>query len=92
VIFVLKKVKRQLDDLSVLDTSELLTPHIDLCSNKEVYIEGCAGIIEYNSSLVRINCKEQIVKITGTDLTIKSDSTERISVYGTVISLDFEGA
>lgn len=88
---MLKKVKRQLDDISPLETAELLTPHIDLCSNREVYVEGCAGIVEYNSSLVRINCKGILLKITGSDLTIKSDSTERISIFGTVLSLEFTG-
>ncbi len=88
---MLKKVKRQLDEFSPLETAELLTPHIDLCSNKEASIDGCMGIIEYNSTLVRINCKKIIVKITGTDLTIKSDTTERINVYGNIISMDFTG-
>ena len=89
---MLKKVKKQLDEFSPLETAELLTPHIDLCSNKEVSVDGCMGIIEYNSSLVRINCKSLIVKITGTELTIKSDSTERINVYGSILSVDFTGA
>ncbi len=89
---MLKKVKRQLDGFSPLETSELLTPHIDLCSNKEASIDGCLGIIEYNSALVRINCKQLIVKITGTDLTIKSDTTEQINVYGNILSMDFTGA
>ncbi len=88
---MLKKVKHQLDVISPLDTSELLIPHIDLCSNREALIEGCAGIIEYNSSLVRINCKKLIIKITGTDLTIKSDTSEQISVCGNILSLDFTG-
>ncbi len=89
---MLKKMKRQFDGISPLETAELLTPHIDLCSNREVYIEGCTGIIEYNSSLVRINCKRLILKITGEDLTIKSDTTEQISVSGNILSLDFTGA
>lgn len=89
---MLKKVKRQLEVISPLETAELLTPHIELCSNKEAYIEGCAGIIEYNSSLVRINCKDLIVKMSGTELTIRSDTADRISVSGNIISLDFTGA
>ncbi len=89
---MIKKMKRQLEDISPLQTTELLTPHINLCSNKEVFIEGCLGIIEYNSTLVRINCKKLILKITGTDLTIKADTTEQINVYGNIISLDFTGA
>ncbi len=89
---MMKKVKRQLEDISPLETSELLIPHIDLCSNREANIEGCAGIIEYNNSLVRINCKGLIVKITGSELTIRSDTTDRITVYGNIISLDFTGA
>ncbi len=89
---MLKKVKRQLDGISPLETAELLTPHIDLCSNKEVHIEGCMGIIEYNCALVRINCKSLILKITGDDLTIKSDTPEQISVTGNILTLDFTGA
>ncbi len=89
---MLKKVKQQLDGLSPLETAELLAPHIDLCSNKEASVDGCVGIIEYNSALVRINCKQLIVKITGTDLTIKSDTAERINVYGNILSMDFTGA
>lgn len=88
---MLKKVKRQLDSISPLETAELLIPHIDLCSNREALIEGCAGIIEYNSSLVRINCKGLIIKITGTDLTIKADTAEQICVYGNILTLDFAG-
>ena len=49
------------------------------------------GIIEYNSELVRINCKRLIVKITGTELTIKSDTTERINIYGNILTVDFTG-
>ncbi len=91
MINVLKKARKQLSIISPLETAELMTPHIDLCSNKELFIEGCAGIIEYNSELIRINCKNLIVKITGEDLTIKSDMTEQISVSGNIISLDFTG-
>lgn len=91
MINVLKKARKQLSIISPLETAELMTPHIDLCSNKELLIEGCAGIIEYNSELIRINCKNLIVKITGEDLTIKSDMTEQISVSGNIISLDFTG-
>ncbi len=88
---MLKRVKKQLEELSPLETTELLTPHIDLCSNREASVDGCMGIIEYNSELVRINCKKLIVKITGTDLTIKSDTAERINIYGNIITMDFTG-
>ena len=91
MIATIKKVKRRIEDLSPLQTAELLSPHINLCSNKEIFIEGCSGIIEYNTSLVRINCKDIILKITGTELTIKSDTTEQINVYGNILSLDFTG-
>lgn len=88
---MLKKARRQLDSISPLSTEELMTPHIDLCSNRELFIEGCAGIIEYNSGLVRVNCKNLEVKITGDSLTIKSDTPEQMSVAGNIISLDFTG-
>ena len=82
---------KTMSSFSPLDASELLTPRIDMCSNKEAFIEGCCGIIEYNPEAVRINCRNLIVKITGTELSIKSDSTEQISISGNICSLDFTG-
>lgn len=84
-----KRTKRTMDIISPLETSELLSPHIDFCSNKEALIDGCLGIIEYNSEIVRLNCKNIILKFVGADLSIKADTIEQITVSGNIFSLEF---
>ncbi len=88
---MLRNVRNQINNISSLAANELLTPQIDLCSNKEVFIDGCCGIIEYTSELVRINCKDIILKVEGKELTIKADSINQICIFGDIISLDFVG-
>lgn len=84
-----KRTKRTMDIISPLETSELLSPHIDFCSNKEALVDGCLGIIEYNSEMVRLNCKNIILKFIGADLSIKADTIEQITVSGNIVSLEF---
>ena len=84
-----KRTKRTMDIISPLETSELLSPHIDFCSNKEALIDGCLGIIEYNSEIVRLNCKNIILKFVGADLSIKAETIEQITVSGNIVSLEF---
>lgn len=84
-----KRTKRTIDIVSPLETTELLTPHIDLCSDKEALVDGCLGIIEYNSETVRLNCRNKIVKFSGTDLSIMADTIEHITVSGNILSLEF---
>lgn len=83
------KIKRAIEKLSPLETDELLSPHIDFCSNREVFIDGCNGIIEYNNETVRLNCKNYILKFTGNDLTVKAETIEQITLCGDIISLEF---
>ena len=84
-----KRNKKNIDIVSPLETNELLVPHIDFCSNKEALVDGCSGIIEYNSEFVRLNCKDVILKFIGADLSIKADSIDQITVSGNIFSLEF---
>lgn len=65
------------------------TPHIEIESNKSATVEGCKGIIEYDCDIVRINCGNIIVKFTGSCLELEALSTDRISVKGSIISVEF---
>ncbi len=69
--------------------SELQLPHIELCSNRLATVEGCKGIVEYDGNVVRINCGRILVKFCGDCLSIRALSTDRISVNGTIFSVEF---
>lgn len=64
-------------------------PHIDVDSNKSAVVDGCFGVIEYNSETVRINCRELIVKFVGCDLSIRAISVQKICVSGRIVSIEF---
>lgn len=84
-----KSVKKRIENFALLDTAdELDRPHIELCSNKIVTIEGCKGIIEYNENTVRVNCSKLVVKCCGCGLSISAPNSETITVTGTVISVE----
>ncbi|MCM1544637.1 MAG: YabP/YqfC family sporulation protein [Ruminococcus sp.] len=69
--------------------SELTLPHIELNSNCHANVEGCKGIIEYDGTVVRINCGNVIIKFCGDDLSIRALTTDRISVNGTIFNVEF---
>lgn len=69
--------------------SDLILPHIEISSNSCASVEGSKGIIEYDGSVVRINCGRIIVKFCGDDLSIRALSNDRISVNGTIFSVEF---
>lgn len=86
-----KKLKEKIEEISSLGAeNELRLPHIELCSNCEAGVEGCAGIIEYDESLVRLNCKSVTVKFSGSRLSIGNLSGGFISVNGKISSVEFE--
>ena len=64
-------------------------PLIELISNKEAVVEGCAGIIEYNDSAVSINCKKAIITFEGTNINLKALSSDIVEVTGTFSSISF---
>ena len=82
--------KKQHESFSDFNSdSELQLPHIELNSNRYASVEGCKGVIEYDGSVVRINCGRVIVKFSGDCLSIRALSTDRISVNGTIFSIEF---
>lgn len=66
-----------------------LEPLIELVSNKEAIVEGCAGIIEYNDTAVSINCKKAIITFEGADITLKTLSSDIIEVTGVFSGIYF---
>ncbi len=85
-----KRIKERIEELSSLGSgNELCMPHIELFSNREVNIEGCLGIIEYNSSLIKLNCRGMTVKFNGDNLCIGNMNDGLACVTGTIVSVEF---
>lgn len=62
---------------------------IELTGNREISVDGCRGILEYNEGVVRLNLGNMIIKITGAGLTIPSMAAEQTTVTGSIASVEF---
>ncbi len=62
---------------------------IELTGNREISVDGCRGILEYDESIVRLNLGNMIIKITGAGLTIPSMAAEQTTVTGSIASVEF---
>ena len=62
---------------------------IELEGNKELLLDGCKGIMEYEDNSIKINTDTCIVSITGDELNIRTYTQEQIIVSGKILSLEF---
>lgn len=78
-------VKRELNDF----TESTLLPHIEFDSDCKAVVEGSKGVIEYSENIVRINCKNVILKFCGYELNITALAADRISITGRITAFEF---
>ncbi|MBQ8503710.1 MAG: YabP/YqfC family sporulation protein [Clostridia bacterium] len=64
-------------------------PTVDLISNKEALINGCCGILEYDTASAKINCGNMIIGFYGNQLSVQALSIEEIVVTGEIIKIEF---
>jgi sporulation protein YqfC len=68
----------------------MLSPfHIEMKSNREIIIEGCKSIEEYDENMVKIKVKKMLVCFFGRDLEIKCLTFDSLVVEGFVTSIEF---
>ena len=82
-----KKTAARISSLGL--QTELLLPHIELCSVKMAKVEGCIGIIEYSEDTVKLNCGELIVSFFGSGLTLEGLCGQTVTVSGEMIRVEF---
>lgn len=67
-----------------------ILPYIEMKSNKEITIEGCKGILEYNDETIRINTMGGMVLVfKGRGLNILCMTASGIIIGGFVLSVEF---
>lgn len=81
----LEKLSEQLD----LPGLELANAHIEMFGNSEVIVDGCKGVLEYDDGVIRLNAGRNIIRFTGSDLTIKTLTVDQAIIQGNILSIDF---
>lgn len=86
-----KKIKEKITEALELPKEILLNiSKMTIIGNQELVIENYKGVVEYSSTLIRINTGNSLLKITGRNLNIKEISSEDIKITGRFGSLEFQ--
>ncbi len=64
-------------------------PKLTIVGNGDMMIENYKGVMEYNSTRVRVNTGLGVIKITGTGLQIREVTSEDIILSGEIHALEF---
>ncbi len=85
-----KRIKNLIEDFTPESLPELISPHIELCADRHAVVNGCKGILEYNSCRVRLNCGAKVLVFSGCNLCITTLYMEQITVSGKIHQINFE--
>lgn len=64
-----------------------LETYLNLCGNRELRVENCMKILEYNDVLVRLQTRDMVIEIWGTSLRVSDYNDSSVLVRGTISSL-----
>lgn len=63
--------------------------HMEINGNREVTLEGCRGVMEYDSDVVRVRTAKGNVRFTGRGLVIKCLDADSLVVEGFITGIEF---
>ena len=81
--------KQRLQSLEAFGASALLSPRVELCADRQVLIEGCEGILQYNEAFVKLSCGTLAIEIEGDALCLNHLSDREICISGSVRCVRF---
>lgn len=64
-------------------------PYIELCGNKQLYIENYKSIIEYTEDFIKLRLKTSMLSIEGKNLVIEKYSKEELYITGRFQNIKF---
>ena len=89
------KTKKGKEKLKILkcndilnDTKRISGPTMEVFSNREIYIEGCKGILEYNDVYIKVKVVGGMIIVSGTSLDVPSFEGPAISIKGKINSIE----
>lgn len=68
---------------------DIVKGNIELFGNKQIIIDGCKGVIDYNEDFLKLDLGKIILKVTGKNLVIDSYIYEQVDLKGEIVSVEF---
>lgn len=85
----LKKQKIMLRNVAQNEKNLILTPHIELFSDREITVEGCLGVFEYREDYIKLKLPKGSLTLCGEELSVICFENKTISIGGKLSSLEF---
>ena len=83
---------REKGNRGIVELAGAQNTRIELEGNRRVELDGCKGILDYTTELIRIHVTGMIVKITGAQLLLRCMTTDALSIEGVICSIEFVSA
>lgn len=64
-------------------------PKIEMLGNREIIIDGCNGVVEYDENIIKLNTGTLVIGITGADLIIRSFDNNVAVICGKIVEISF---
>ncbi len=85
-----KRIKEKFTEMLELPKELVLDrPKLTMIGQRDLMIENYKAVLEYGIGRMRVKTGSGIVRITGTDLTIREITSEDIIISGTINTLEF---
>jgi sporulation protein YqfC len=68
---------------------DIVKGNIELFGNKQIIVDGCKGVIDYNEDFLKLDLGKIILKVTGRNLVIDSYIYEQVDLKGEIVSVEF---
>lgn len=65
------------------------TPHLEFSGNRELLVEGCLGILSFDTEEISFSAGKYSIKVTGKDLFIRNFTADAVLVSGILTSVQF---
>lgn len=62
---------------------------IEICSDRQITIDGCKGISEYSDFTIKIKTSNGLIAVSGRYLTIKYLSVSSVVIEGKILNVEF---
>ncbi len=76
--------------LNISSVESLTLPHLEADGNRELFVEGCKGIIAYEEGRIALNTGKLIITVLGSGIEIKAYSDTQTVISGDIMSIGFD--
>ena len=80
-------IKMQSDALK--NSVSKLGVRTEICGNRSVTVDGCAGVIDYTDEILRLNAGRMEIAVSGKDLRIAAFTEDSVVVEGLINSVNY---